>query len=624
MTKSKLANPIHLPVFDHSAIFLLEILGEGGFGMVHKAYDKKRNEFVAVKKFKKILEENKESKETLEQIILEDELLNNVEKIRARDSNCNEYFLKYDGVFKDETDESSMILKMESGCATLENILEAGKVFSCAELLYVQRKMLEGFAILEENGIANRDVKTQNIILVEDPTTDGKYFYKISDFGIGCVLLNNACFVPADSLNGFTKKYAAPEVIKLFEQISMQNKKKDYNPFLADVYSFGLLSLKMINKSWGKKELKKGLLSMKEKFKDYEPILEILKRMLEEDPIRRWNFKKILKFYEDNVDRSIVPSDEVHYCHKWQSEFKEKSNEKTMENLEQLYEEHLNFYFIYEGKVTRPKEARFHVDRAWEIIEKMKKINEKNLMENNNEKDYSWWLFKKTIFCWTRLGENALKMRNFELAEEYFKKCRASIYERKHQLKCKETENTKNDEDEMENSVLICFGTLYMGRGDYSKAEEFFFKSLEISRNLYGENHVAVASILTNIAGLYVAKCDLPKAEEFYLRSIKIDLTLFGENNQSLATSLSNLGSLYFAMENLSKGEELQKKSVKILQNLFGDNNSMVAMSLNTLGKFYFQFGKFQMAEAFFIKALKIYRNLWGENHFDVEKSYKI
>jgi len=72
---------------------------------------------------------------------------------------------------------------------------------------------------------------------------------------------------------------------------------------------------------------------------------------------------------------------------------------------------------------------------------------------------------------------------------------------------------------------------------------------LEISRNLYGENHVAVASILTNLAGLYAHKCDLPKAEEFYFRSIKINVTLFGENNQSVATSMSNLGSLYFAME---------------------------------------------------------------------------
>ena len=89
-------------------------------------------------------------------------------KIRVNTENCHQYFLKYDGVFREANDKMSLILKMESGCATLDNILEAGKVFSCAELLYAFQKIVEGIAKLEENGIAKRDFKPkpQNIILV--------------------------------------------------------------------------------------------------------------------------------------------------------------------------------------------------------------------------------------------------------------------------------------------------------------------------------------------------------------------------------------------------------------------------------------------------------------------------
>ena len=186
--QSKLKKSKNLPNFDFSQIFLLETLGEGGFGIVKKAYDKSQNEFVALKQLsKKILQKNEE--EALNNIILEDILLNEVEKVRASQFKYNQYFLKYYGVFKDANKESPIILKMENGLATLEDLLKAGKTFTCEELLYVIGKISEGFAILEENGITNRDVKAENIILVEDPSDEERFFYKISDFGIGCKLV---------------------------------------------------------------------------------------------------------------------------------------------------------------------------------------------------------------------------------------------------------------------------------------------------------------------------------------------------------------------------------------------------------------------------------------------------
>ena len=84
------------------------MLGEGGSGgIVQKAYDKNKNEFIALKKFKKVLgEDNIESRHFLEGIMLEDELLKTVEKIRKTHSDYNKYFIKYDGVFRDGDDQS--------------------------------------------------------------------------------------------------------------------------------------------------------------------------------------------------------------------------------------------------------------------------------------------------------------------------------------------------------------------------------------------------------------------------------------------------------------------------------------------------------------------------------------
>ena len=76
-----------LPIFDPSAVFFLDVLGEGGFGVVQKAYDKIADEFIALKKFKKIPEEAAERKRFLEEIMVEDALLQNVEKIRVNTEN---------------------------------------------------------------------------------------------------------------------------------------------------------------------------------------------------------------------------------------------------------------------------------------------------------------------------------------------------------------------------------------------------------------------------------------------------------------------------------------------------------------------------------------------------------
>ena len=104
-----------------------------------------------------------------------------------------------------------------------------------------------------------------------------------------------------DSIKGITKEYAAPEVMKYYDGEENSEPEAEYNPFLADVYSLGVLALKMINRSWGKKELNQGLLLEIEKFKEYEPILELFKGILEKDVEKRWDCKKILKFYQDRL-----------------------------------------------------------------------------------------------------------------------------------------------------------------------------------------------------------------------------------------------------------------------------------------------------------------------------------
>ena len=454
-----------LPIFDVSNIFLLESLGEGGSGAVQKAYDKQIGQFIAIKRFISMQRSN-ENKWV--EIMLEDDLLKEIEKIRSSQMDNDQYFLKYYGVYREK--EDSLIIKMENGLVSLEDILKAGKTYTCAEVIHIHRKLTEGFVILQENGIANRDVKPGNIILVENLKSINSFHYKISDFGIGCSLKNESFTVSALNISGLTKEYAAPEVLNFYEKGLQSITESDvYNPFLADVFSFGLLTLKLINKKWGRKDVILGNLLIPQNFLGYEQLLVLLDGMLQENPQKRWDFKEILKFHKEREKDpnflSKIPNEERKYAQKYQIEFLEKTNEIDFEDIEKMYKEHENMYLAYRTNVSLPHEAKFHLDRAWFAIGKM-------MEKLTPNKEQTFEIQQKTICCLLYFGDWFSVMGNYKSAAEYFHKAKQKIEE----FRLEVEQNQIKDEiqykkiSELEAEMFRHLGNLYENKGNLHTA----------------------------------------------------------------------------------------------------------------------------------------------------------
>lgn len=661
--RSELESDIpQLPIFDESKLFWLEVLGEGGSGSVHKAYDKHDAQFIAIKKFT----DQKMSKEKKwEEIMVEDYMLQSIEKIRSNKLENEQYFLKYYGVFRNLQDPDSFILQMENGRVSLEEILKAGKRYTCAELIYVHRKLAEGFAILQENGIANRDVKPGNIILVENPISEGSFHYKISDYGISCKLEKGIFTSPVLGILGLTKQFAAPEILSYFERGSDEIPESEvYNPFLADVYSFGVLTLKMINNNWNRKHINSEDFLNSNNFPGYEPILELLAGMLQEDPQNRWDFKKIRKYYQEKENdakfQCHIPSDEGEYIHKYFIEFKEKKMEKTFENLLKLYKEHANMHVAYFQKVTRPKDAKFHLDRSWDALQK----TFDKFPENGDRNFLSSLLSINTVKCLIQYGDWYFMLGDLKAAEENFinAKRKNEELQLEYQFNQIKFEVGNFITTEYEAYILGRLGELYENMGDILKAEEmclqslnlhqshigennnaaagclnklgklnqnfgrlikskkFYIKALAIQRNLSRdeENISKISTIVNNLGMLYQMMGNLPKAKKYLEKSLEIGQNLFGESHSTVASTMNNLGTVYFVIGDFTKAEELYLKSLKIRQEIFGENHSFVATSINNLGSVYLKMGKLLKAEDFFLKSLKIELKLFGENHKDV------
>ena len=598
------------PLLIKDDFVLLEILGQGGFGTVQKAYHKRLEKYVALKSF---LNHDVDS---LEQINLEDDLLLRIEEIRKKEADF--HFLIYYGVFKKQ--KGDLVLQMESGISTLDDLLAVGKVYQCDELMYVLRILVKGFAILQRNRIANRDIKAQNIIIVENKHIEKEFFYKISDFGIGSTLPTDSDLMSCRLITGLTTTYAAPELIELFKKVEIEDDFNElYNPFKADVYALGILVLKMINYTYGKKALNKGLLSNKSIFSEYEDLMPILEKMLEENPQNRPDFINLDDLFEENNDNLINVKkycDENKYYHIWREE-KERKLEKDNKAIEALYNEHKQLYITYYRYLTRLKKAKYHLELAFEKIKLLENFDKTNPNQENTEK-ININLDEEHIYCLNYLGDLHKKLGNLKKSEEFLTEC--SVHCEKYHKN-----NGKSIEDRnyyYYANLYDNYGSLYSLMGHLVKAEEYYIKSLHIKLDIYGENNRDTAASYNNLGLLYNNMRNFAKAEEYYQKSLKIKLALHGENHGDTAAFYNNMGSLYKNMKDLTKAENFYMKSLKIKQKIFGEDNSDTATSYNNLGALYDQMENYEKAKEFHLKALKIRLDHYGENHGDTATSY--
>lgn len=198
-----------------------DLLGEGGFGRVYRAYDSYEHEYVALKM------QNVDPKHP------ELRLRNEVEKVQQH---VHRYIARYKGcytfsTFGGDVDIAVMKYYKDGG---LDQLLSSGKL--CLNERYTMlRQILEGIAFLHSHGIIHRDLKPQNVLVVEH---NGNYSPLITDFGISKQLDTGESSAVSNSVLGGTYSYASPEQLK--ETTIRKN---------TDLWSFGIIAYQMLTDS---------------------------------------------------------------------------------------------------------------------------------------------------------------------------------------------------------------------------------------------------------------------------------------------------------------------------------------------------------------------------------------
>ena len=476
--------------------------------------------------------------------------------------------------------------------------------------------IVKSLALLQKEGITNRDIKPENIILVKSHKYRTGFLYKISDFGIGCKLLKESSEVSNKTIKGFTKYFAAPEILAMNEN-SQKNPffYAKYDSIKGDVFSLGITIMKMIDYNAKKERFLKDKEYFNKQLVGYEKLSTILQKMMEENPEKRINFidlelllkkqfnkreylrkaKHVLPFFnvESNESKISNSREILKYDEKYLKiqEGKKKTKKQSIEEIIKLFYIHFNYFKLYDHKIQsiggRMSKAKFHHNKAMEYFgiltnllndekititeENGQKIS--NLINSKYEKMVSMPLTRANLY--NEMGLKFEEVQCFNLAEECFHKA----------LKIFKIVRQRPNLVYADSNEKL--GLINLKMRNLKKAENYYIKSLDIKGSILGENHEDLLSIYKNLQIIYLAMRDLQKAKDYFQKCLSITKNLYVENNENTASSFHAIGCFYKEMGILKKAELCIVKSLNIYKYLYGDIHAKIPTCTHNLGDLY-------------------------------------
>ena len=294
--------------------------------------------------------------------------------------------------------------------------------------------------------------------------------------------------------------------------------------------------------------------------------------------------------YDDDGDIQVITAVGEYYHDIGQYEIAEKYMLQALELIRTITGER-NFNYLY--KLSE-------LGELYGDMENYSKAEEYNMLTLEKLKaieGYESQPLYRLILC--QIADINKHIFNYPKAEEYYLLA----------LKAHERDSI----DSNYGSTLDGIASMYDEIGDYQKAEAYYLRALEAKKNVYGEQHHDVATILGNLGNLYANIGDSQKAEQYYLQALEIYKNLFGENHVRYAHILHCMGTTYYDQEDIQKAKQYFKRAADIQKAVNGEQNTDYAYSLNSLAHVYMAEGDTLKAEEYYKQALQINQSVLGE-----------
>ncbi len=200
---------------------------------------------------------------------------------------------------------------------------------------------------------------------------------------------------------------------------------------------------------------------------------------------------------------------------------------------------------------------------------------------------------------------------NYNDAIEYFKKILNII------------ENNNDDEWTLITSYN-CIGLCYVNQGYLNEAYDYYTKAYELTKKMYDQNHPRIAESLNYLGGVLYRQDKYEQALKYYQDALLINLKFLGPEHPSIATNMNNIGNCYFGLQDVNAALKNYQNAIKIWSSTLGENHPELIECYDNISTAYLVLENYEKAFYYCKKSIEIYQTKIGEDHPDLIESYYI
>ncbi len=172
-----------------------------------------------------------------------------------------------------------------------------------------------------------------------------------------------------------------------------------------------------------------------------------------------------------------------------------------------------------------------------------------------------------------------------------------------------------NYKNPMINTLLGNIAICSYNNGDYDKAIDYFTRSLDFTKENYGERSEDCLFPLSNLSGCYNRAGNYDMSIECGERTLALAEEIYGAGSHNYAWVLEILANDYYRLDDYEKAIELGTKAMEIQKEVLGDLHPDYAMSLAYLAYYYSHLGNYDKAMELGTEAMEIKKEALGYRH---------
>ena len=172
-----------------------------------------------------------------------------------------------------------------------------------------------------------------------------------------------------------------------------------------------------------------------------------------------------------------------------------------------------------------------------------------------------------------------------------------------------------SDQPEIEASLQNTVGTVYVGLGLYAEAEAYLRSAVAIRSELLGKDHPDTLAGMTNLAAVLKGMGQWPQAEELLRETLEVRQRELGREHTRTLDSMNNLADVMQQQGKIAEAELLWRQTLTLQRRVLKRDDPALLITMNNLAQLLKQLRRPDEAEPLLREALALMTESLGLEH---------